>query len=114
MLGNLWKLVADLKEHLEIYRETASNFTYLTQGAFELLKFLYKTLRHLQSPLAYDVSYFTIDFNEKSVLVIQLCSRRVVLCLVMVYIRLFVPSLVQLRIFNPFGPHLKYRKRKVR
>ncbi len=43
----------------------------------------------------------------------RLRSRRVVMCLVVVYGRSFVPTLIQLRVFNIFWPNLKYRKKKV-
>ncbi len=44
-------------------------------------------------------------------------SRRVVMCLVVVYVRSFVhsflPSLIESPVFNIFWPNLKYRKKKV-
>ncbi len=48
-------------------------------------------------------------------------SRRVVICLVVVYVRLFVPTFVRLfvpfliqpRVFNIFWPNLKYRKKNI-
>ncbi len=43
----------------------------------------------------------------------RLRSRRVVLCLVMMYLRSFVPSLIKPWVFNIFWPNLKYRKKKV-
>ncbi len=43
----------------------------------------------------------------------RLCSRRVATCLVVVYVRLFIPSLIELRVFNIFWPNLKYIKKKV-
>ncbi len=43
----------------------------------------------------------------------RLCSRRVVMRLVVVYVRSFVPSLIQPQVFNIFWPNLKYRKKKV-
>ncbi len=43
----------------------------------------------------------------------RLRSRRVVMRLVVVYIRSFVPSLIQLPVFNIFWPNLKCRKKKV-
>ncbi len=43
----------------------------------------------------------------------RLQSRRVVLCLVMVYVCSYVSSLIQPRVFNIFWPNLKYRKKKV-
>ncbi len=43
----------------------------------------------------------------------RLRSRRVVMCLVVVYVRPFIHSLIQPRVFNIFWPYLKYRKKKV-
>ncbi len=50
---------------------------------------------------------------HKSYIFPRLRSRRVVMCLVVVYVCSFVPSLIQSRVFNIFWPNLKYRKKKV-
>ncbi len=48
-----------------------------------------------------------------SIFFTRLRSRRVVMCLVVVYVRSFVRSLIESRVFNIFWPNLKYRKKKV-
>ncbi len=51
--------------------------------------------------------------NLLPIIFTRLRSRRVVMCLVVVYVRSFVLSLIQLLVCNIFWPNLKYGKKKV-
>ncbi len=70
--------------------------------------------------LLYTISVtFQVILKALCTFFIRLHSRRVVMCLVVVYVRSFVcvrsfvPSLIPSQVFNIIWPNLKYRKKKV-